>query len=141
MKNLFKLYREWRDRKFVERINRVYFKKDEKSNLYLEGTLHVSKDVILHDSIATNIDSMKEYVSKKPKTMKKATLVIKGDLISLGRIAPAREGGGNLVGNVSEKTLESIDISTATVIEGTIQVDNFLYNGFVVVTGQTWAKK
>jgi hypothetical protein len=26
--------------------------------------------------------------------MKKATLVIKGDLISLGRIAPAREGGG-----------------------------------------------
>lgn len=25
--------------------------------------------------------------------MKKATLVIKGDLISLGRIAPAREGG------------------------------------------------
>ena len=73
--------------------------------------------------------------------MKKATLVIKGDLISLGRMAPAREGGGNLVCNVSEKTLESIDISTATVIEGTIQVDNFLYNGFVVVTGQTWAKK
>lgn len=73
--------------------------------------------------------------------MKKATLVIKGDLISLGRIAPAREGGGKLVCSVSEKTLESIDISTATVIEGTIQVDNFLYNGFVVVTGQTWAKK
>lgn len=43
MKNLFKLYREWRDRKFVERINRVYFKKDEKSNLYLEGSLHVRK--------------------------------------------------------------------------------------------------
>jgi hypothetical protein len=28
--------------------------------------------------------------------MKKATLVIKGDLISLGRIAPAREGGATL---------------------------------------------
>lgn len=67
MKNLFKLYREWRDRKFVERINRVYFKKDEKSNLYLEGTLHVSKNIIFYDGIATNIDSMKEYVSKNQR--------------------------------------------------------------------------
>ena len=67
MKNLFKLYREWRDRKFVERINRVYFKKDEKSNQYLEGSLHVSKDIIVYDGIATNIDSMKEYVSKNQR--------------------------------------------------------------------------
>ena len=74
--------------------------------------------------------------------MKKANLVIKGDLISLGRIAPEREGGGsNLICNVSEELLETIDISTATVIEGTIQVNNFLYNGFVVVTGNAWAKK
>jgi hypothetical protein len=67
MKNLFKLYREWRDRKFVERINRVYFKKDEKSNLYLEGSLHVSKDIIVYDGIDANIDSMKEYVSKNQR--------------------------------------------------------------------------
>lgn len=74
--------------------------------------------------------------------MKKANLVIKGDLISLGRIAPEREGGGsNLICNVSEELLETVDISTATVIEGTIQVNNFLYNGFVVVTGHVWAKK
>lgn len=41
MKNLFKLYREWRDRQFVERINRVYFKKDNSDNLFWEGRLHV----------------------------------------------------------------------------------------------------
>lgn len=41
MKNLFKLYREWRDRRFVERINRVYFRKDNADNLFLEGNLHV----------------------------------------------------------------------------------------------------
>lgn len=29
MKNLFKAYKEWRDRKFIERIDRVYFKKDK----------------------------------------------------------------------------------------------------------------
>ena len=26
MKNLFKMYRDWRNRKFVEKINKVYFK-------------------------------------------------------------------------------------------------------------------
>lgn len=41
MKNLFKLYREWRDRRFVERINRVYFRKDNAGNLFLEERLHV----------------------------------------------------------------------------------------------------
>lgn len=41
MKNLFKLYREWRDRRFIERINRVYFKKDNSDNLFGEGRLHV----------------------------------------------------------------------------------------------------
>lgn len=65
MKNLFRAYREWRDRKFVERINRVYFKRDGKSNLYVDGTLHVSKTVIAYNGMACNsIDSIKEYVSK-----------------------------------------------------------------------------
>lgn len=41
MKNLFKLYREWSDRRFVERINRVYFKKDNSDNLFWEGRLYV----------------------------------------------------------------------------------------------------
>lgn len=33
MKNLFRAYKDWRDKKFIERIDRVYFKKykDEKS--------------------------------------------------------------------------------------------------------------
>lgn len=37
--------------------------------------------------------------------MKKATLVIKGDLISLGRIAPAREGGGTTLFVMSPRKL------------------------------------
>lgn len=43
MKNLLKAYREWRDRKFVERINRVYFKK-EKGFLFIEGHLNIVSD-------------------------------------------------------------------------------------------------
>lgn len=41
MKNLFKMYREWRNRKFVEKINKVYFKQDNDGNLFMEGNLHV----------------------------------------------------------------------------------------------------
>lgn len=37
MKNLFKAYREWRDKKFIERIDRVYFKKDKDENLFIKG--------------------------------------------------------------------------------------------------------
>lgn len=44
MKKLFKLYRDWRDKKFVERINRVYFKQDNAGNLFMEGDLHVCGD-------------------------------------------------------------------------------------------------
>ena len=41
MKNLFKMYRDWRNRKFVEKINKVYFKQDNAGNLFMEGSLHV----------------------------------------------------------------------------------------------------
>ena len=41
MKNLFKMYRDWRNRKFVEKINKVYFKQDNDGNLFMEGSLHV----------------------------------------------------------------------------------------------------
>lgn len=33
MKNLFKMYRDWRNRKFVEKINKIYFKQDNDGNL------------------------------------------------------------------------------------------------------------
>lgn len=41
MKNLFKMYRDWRNRKFVEKINKIYFKQDNNGNLFMEGSLHV----------------------------------------------------------------------------------------------------
>lgn len=41
MKNLFKMYRDWRNRKFVEKINKIYFKQDNAGNLFMEGSLHV----------------------------------------------------------------------------------------------------
>ena len=41
MKNLFKMYRDWKNRKFVEKINKVYFKQDNAGNLFMEGSLHV----------------------------------------------------------------------------------------------------
>ena len=41
MKNLFKMYRDWRNRKFVEKINKVYFKQDNYGNLFMEGSLYV----------------------------------------------------------------------------------------------------
>lgn len=41
MKNLFKMYREYRNRKFVEKINKVYFKQDNDGNLFMEGSLYV----------------------------------------------------------------------------------------------------
>ena len=41
MKNLFKAYKEWRDKKFIERIDRVYFKKDKDENLFIKGNVIV----------------------------------------------------------------------------------------------------
>lgn len=37
--NLIKKFKNWRDRRFVERIDRVYFKKDERGIRYLDGSL------------------------------------------------------------------------------------------------------
>lgn len=73
--------------------------------------------------------------------MEKVTLLIRGNLKSLGRIAPAREGGGRFLCVLSDNILNDLDISTATVIEGDVQVDNFFYDGFVVVIGHAVSKK
>lgn len=48
MKNLFKAYKEWRDRKFIERIDRVYFKKDKDENLYVKGNIIVEGKVLYY---------------------------------------------------------------------------------------------
>lgn len=44
MKNLFKMYRDWRNRKFVEKIDKLYFHKDKQGNRFMKGTLLVVYD-------------------------------------------------------------------------------------------------
>ncbi len=46
MKKLIKRFREWRDRRFRERIDRVYFDCDRQGNRYLRGNLRVVRDPV-----------------------------------------------------------------------------------------------
>lgn len=69
MKNLFSAYREWRDKKFIERIDRVYFKKDKDENLYVKGNVVVEGKVLYHGNTpgANEVEVLKtrRSVSKK----------------------------------------------------------------------------
>lgn len=69
MKNLFKAYKEWRDRKFIERIDRVYFKKDKDENLYVKGNVVVEGKALAYGNIpeANEVEGFKtrRSVSKK----------------------------------------------------------------------------
>lgn len=69
MKNLFKVYREWRDKKFIERIDRVYFKKDKDENLYVKGNVVVEGKVLYYGNTpeANEVEGFKtrRSVSKK----------------------------------------------------------------------------
>ncbi len=69
MKNLFKAYREWRDKKFIERIDRVYFKKDKDENLYVKGNVVVEGNISCYrnTSEANEVEVLKtrRSVSKK----------------------------------------------------------------------------
>lgn len=69
MKNLFKAYKEWRDRKFIERIDRVYFNKDKDENLYVKGNVVVEGKVLYYGNTpeANEVEGFKtrRSVSKK----------------------------------------------------------------------------
>lgn len=69
MKNLFKAYREWRDKKFIERIDRVYFNKDKDENLYVKGNVVVEGNISCYrnTSEANEVEGFKtrRSVSKK----------------------------------------------------------------------------
>ena len=71
MKNLFKAYREWRDKKFIERIDRVYFNKDKDENLYVKGNVVVEGNIscYINTSEANEIDVLK---AKSPVSKKKS---------------------------------------------------------------------
>ena len=69
MKNLFRVYKEWRDKKFIERIDRVYFKKDKDENLFIKGNLIVEGKVLYYGNTpeANEVEGFKtrRSVSKK----------------------------------------------------------------------------
>ncbi len=69
MKNLFRIYKEWRDKKFIERIDRVYFKKDKDENLYVKGNVVVEGNVLYYGNTpeAKEVEGFKtrRSVSKK----------------------------------------------------------------------------
>lgn len=69
MKNLFRAYKDWRDKKFIERIDRVYFKKDKDENLYVKGNVIVEGKVLYHGNTpgANEVEVLKtrRSVSKK----------------------------------------------------------------------------
>lgn len=71
MKNLFKAYKEWRDKKFIERIDRVYFNKDKDENLYVKGNVVVEGNISCYrnTSEANEIDVFK---AKSPVSKKKS---------------------------------------------------------------------
>lgn len=70
MKNLFRSYKDWRDKKFIERINRVYFKKDKDENLYVKGNVVVEGKILCYGDTpeANEIDVLK---AKSPVSKKK----------------------------------------------------------------------
>lgn len=69
MKNLFRAYKDWRDKKFIERIDRVYFKKDKDENLYVKGNIIVEGKVSCYGNTpeANEVEGFKtrRSVSKK----------------------------------------------------------------------------
>jgi hypothetical protein len=68
MKNLFKMYRKWRNRKFVEKINKVYFKQDNEGNLFMEGSLYVygKNNGVISSWVDKSLDDVKKSISDLP---------------------------------------------------------------------------
>lgn len=71
MKNLFRAYKDWRDKKFIERIDRVYFKKDKDENHFIKGNVVVEGNISCYrnTSEANEIDVLK---AKSPVSKKKS---------------------------------------------------------------------
>lgn len=69
MKNLFRAYKDWRDKKFIERIDRVYFKKYRDENLYVKDNVVVEGKVLAYGNTpeANEVEGFKtrRSVSKK----------------------------------------------------------------------------
>lgn len=71
MKNLFRAYKDWRDKKFIERIDRVYFKKDKDENLFIKGNV-VVEDKILAYGNAPEANEVEGFKTRRSVSKKKS---------------------------------------------------------------------
>lgn len=75
---------------------------------------------------------------------KKVNILIKGNLISMGSISPREMGGGKscaIISKLEEKELKNYDLSESIIIDSDLIVEEFIYDGLVLVTGFVCCKK
>lgn len=51
--NIFKRYKQWKEKKFIDKIDKLYFKRDKDENIYLKGILHVDGCIYANRVTAT----------------------------------------------------------------------------------------
>lgn len=75
----------------------------------------------------------------------KVNILIKGNLISMGSISPREMGGGGksraIISKLEEKELKNYDLSESIIINSNLIVEEFIYDGLVLVTGFACCKK
>ena len=62
IKNLILRYKYYKDRKFIERIDRVYFKVDNSGNRFIKGHLHT-----IYDEKTKTNGLITAWADKKPE--------------------------------------------------------------------------
>lgn len=60
IKRIIKKFRSYKDRKFREKIDRVYFNVDENGNRFIKGAIHV-----VHDEKTGTIGNITAWADKK----------------------------------------------------------------------------
>lgn len=73
----------------------------------------------------------------------KVNILIKGNLFSKGSISPREIGGKScpLISKLEEKELKNYDLSESIIIDSDLIVEEFIYDGLVLVTGFACCKK
>lgn len=73
----------------------------------------------------------------------KVNILIKGNLISMGSISPREMGGKSraIISKLEEKELKNYDLSESIIIDSDLIVEEFIYDGLVLVTGFACCKK
>lgn len=61
MRNIFKIYREYRNKKFIEKIDKIYFKKED-NTLFIEGNIVCCGNILTYPSVS--LDKVKQIYKK-----------------------------------------------------------------------------